>query len=277
MTDPHPEGRGLSEADRATKRRVDLLASTVRRLRGRQWRVVPHPGPIVGEQRGGGRSGALRAAIFGVNDGLVSNLSLIFGVAGAGADNQVVILAGVAGLLAGAFSMASGEYVSVRVQREVFERLIHLEAHEIGSDPEAERLELAELYVRKGLPRDLAEQLATELMKDPEVALDTHAREELGLDPKEGLGSPFAAAGSSFVMFAAGAFVPLLPFLVASGTAALVASAILSAIALFGVGAAMSVLTGRGAIVSGLRMLSIGAAAASVTYLVGTLLEVSVL
>ena len=277
MTDPHPEGPGLSEADRATKRRVDLLASTVRRLRGRQWRVVPHPGPIVGEQRGGGRSGALRAAIFGVNDGLVSNLSLIFGVAGAGADNQVVILAGVAGLLAGAFSMASGEYVSVRVQREVFERLIHLEAHEIGSDPEAERLELAELYVRKGLPRDLAEQLATELMKDPEVALDTHAREELGLDPKEGLGSPFAAAGSSFVMFAAGAFVPLLPFLVASGTAALVASAILSAIALFGVGAAMSVLTGRGAIVSGLRMLSIGAAAASVTYLVGTLLEVSVL
>jgi len=277
VTDPHPEGRGLSEADRATKRRVDLLASTVRRLRGRQWRVVPHPGPIVGEQRGGGRSGALRAAIFGVNDGLVSNLSLIFGVAGAGADNQVVILAGVAGLLAGAFSMASGEYVSVRVQREVFERLIHLEAHEIGSDPEAERLELAELYVRKGLPRDLAERLATELMKDPEVALDTHAREELGLDPKEGLGSPFAAAGSSFVMFAAGAFVPLLPFLVASGTAALVASAILSAIALFGVGAAMSVLTGRGAIVSGLRMLSIGAAAASVTYLVGTLLEVSVL
>jgi len=277
VTDPHPEGPGLSEADRATKRRVDLLASTVRRLRGRQWRVVPHPGPIVGEQRGGGRSGALRAAIFGVNDGLVSNLSLIFGVAGAGADNQVVILAGVAGLLAGAFSMASGEYVSVRVQREVFERLIHLEAHEIGSDPEAERLELAELYVRKGLPRDLAERLATELMKDPEVALDTHAREELGLDPKEGLGSPFAAAGSSFVMFAAGAFVPLLPFLVASGTAALVASAILSAIALFGVGAAMSVLTGRGAIVSGLRMLSIGAAAASVTYLVGTLLEVSVL
>jgi len=277
VTDPHPEGPGLSEADRATKRRVDLLASTVRRLRGRQWRVVPHPGPIVGEQRGGGRSGALRAAIFGVNDGLVSNLSLIFGVAGAGADNQVVILAGVAGLLAGAFSMASGEYVSVRVQREVFERLIHLEAHEIGSDPEAERLELAELYVRKGLPRDLAERLATELMKDPEVALDTHAREELGLDPKEGLGSPFAAAGSSFVMFAAGAFVPLMPFLVASGTAALVASAILSAIALFGVGAAMSVLTGRGAIVSGLRMLSIGAAAASVTYLVGTLLEVSVL
>jgi VIT1/CCC1 family predicted Fe2+/Mn2+ transporter len=271
MADP----RGLSDADRETRRRIDLLASTVRRLRGRQWRIVPHPGPVVAEQRGGSKSGALRAAIFGVNDGLVSNLSLIFGVAGAGVENQVVILAGVAGLLAGAFSMAAGEYISVRVQREVFERLIHLEAHEIGSDPEAERVELAELYVRKGLPRDLAERLAGELMRDPEVALDTHAREELGLDPREGLGSPFAAAGSSFAMFAVGAFVPLLPFLVTSGTAAVVASAILSGIALFGVGAAMSILTGRPAIVSGARMLAIGAAAATVTYVVGTLLDVA--
>ena len=146
----------LSEQDRATKDRLDILTQAVRRLRGRQWRIVPHPGPIGGEQHvAGGKSGALRAAIFGVNDGLVSNLSLIFGVAGAGVDNSVVIVAGVAGLLAGAFSMAAGEYISVRVQREVYERLIHLEAHEIGSDPEAERLELAELYVRKGLPRDL--------------------------------------------------------------------------------------------------------------------------
>jgi len=225
----------------------------------------------------GGKSGALRAAIFGVNDGLVSNVSLIFGVAGAGADNDVLILAGVAGLLAGAFSMAAGEYISVKVQREVFERLIHLEAHEIGSDPEAERAELAELYVRKGLPRDLADRLATELMKDPEVALDTHAREELGLDPQEGLGSPLAAAGSSFAMFAAGAFVPLLPFLVTSGPAAVVASAVLSGIALFGVGAAMSVLTGRSLLLSGLRMLGVGAAAAAITYLVGKALDVSVL
>jgi VIT1/CCC1 family predicted Fe2+/Mn2+ transporter len=245
-------------------------------MRGRRWRIVPHPGPIGGEQRTGGRSGALRAAIFGVNDGLVSNLSLIFGVAGAGADNDVVILAGVAGLLAGAFSMAAGEYVSVRVQREVFERLIHLEAHEIGSDPEAERAELAELYVRKGLPRDLAERLAGELMRDPEVALETHAREELGLDPDEGLGSPAAAAGASFAMFAVGAIVPLVPFVFGSGTAAVAASAGLSAAALFGVGAAMSYLTGRSPLLSGSRMLAIGAAAAAVTFLVGTLLDVSV-
>jgi len=172
--------------------------------------------------------------------------------------------------------MAAGEYISVRVQREVFERLIHLEAHEIGSDPDAERAELAELYVRKGLPRELADRLAEELMKDPEVALDTQAREELGLDPGEGLGSPIAAASASFAMFSVGAFVPLLPFLFASGGAAVGVSAGLSGGALFGVGAAMSYLTGRNPQLSGLRMLGIGAAAAAITYLVGTLLNVGI-
>lgn len=268
---------GLPREDRVTKERVSALSEFVRRVRGRQWRVVPHPGPVTGEQRTGGKSGALRAAIFGVNDGLVSNVSLIFGVAGAGVDNEVVVIAGVAGLLAGAFSMAAGEYISVRVQREVFERLIHLEAHEIGSEPEAERAELADLYVRKGLPRDLAEQLATELMKDPEMALDTHAREELGLDPQEGLGSPLAAAGSSFVMFALGAFVPLVPFLLTSDTPAIVASALISGGALFTVGAAMSYLTGRSWLFSGVRMLSLGSLAAAVTYVVGKALDVGVL
>ncbi len=270
---PSPE---LSSEDRLTKSRVDLLSQIARRMRGRQWRVVPHPGPMGGEQRTGSKSGALRAAIFGVNDGLVSNLSLIFGVAGAGVANEVVIIAGVAGLLAGAFSMAAGEYISVRVQREVFERLIHLEAHEIGSDPEAERAELAQLYVRKGLPPDLADRLAKELMRDPAVALDTHAREELGLDPDEGLGSPLAAAGASFATFAVGAFVPLLAFLVSSGGTAVAVSAALSGAALFGVGAAMTYLTGRNLIRSGLRMLLIGAAAAGITYLVGTILDVGV-
>src|SRR5262245_32397543 len=266
---------GLSPEDRRTKERVGFLSQMVSRLRGRTWRVVPHPGPIT-EQRAGGRSGALRAAIFGVNDGLVSNLSLIFGVAGAGVENDVVIVAGVAGLLAGAFSMAAGEYISVRTQREVYERLIHLEAHEIGSDPEAERRELVEIYVRKGLPRDLSERLATELMRDPEMALDTHAREELGLD-REGLGSPLAAAGSSFVTFALGAFVPLLPFLVSSGGGAVIASAILSGVALFGAVRAISYLTGKLWLLSGLRMLAVVGTAAAVTYLVGKLLDVSVL
>lgn len=265
----------LSPQDRATKERLGVLTSTVRRLRTRRAPIVPHIGPTGLEQRTGGRSGALRAAIFGANDGLVSNLSLIMGVAGAGVENSVVILAGVAGLLAGAFSMAGGEYISMRVQREVFERLIHLEAHEIGTDPELERRELAELYQRKGISPDLAGRLAQELMRDPEVALETHAREELGLDPKEGLGSPWAAAGSSFATFSVGAIIPLIPFWFVSGSAAVIASAVLSILALFAVGAGMSFLTGRNPLISGMRMMAIGSAAAAITYGVGKLLDVS--
>ena len=183
--------------------------------------------------------------LFGANDGLVSNASLIAGVAGAGVENAVVLLAGVAGLLAGAFSMAAGEYISMRVQREVFERLIHLEAHELGADGDGERAELAALYERKGLPAELASRVAEELMRDPKVALETHAREELGLDPEEGLGSPVAAAASSFATFSVGALVPLAPFLVLTGPSAARASAALSALALFGVGAVMATLTGQ--------------------------------
>jgi VIT1/CCC1 family predicted Fe2+/Mn2+ transporter len=131
---------------------LSSLGSLVERLRGRQWRIVPHPGPTIEQRTGGKKSGALRAAIFGANDGLVSNAALIMGVAGAGQRTAVVVLAGVAGLLAGAFSMAAGEYISMRVQREVFERLIHLEAHELGTDPEGEEHELTQIYVSKGIP-----------------------------------------------------------------------------------------------------------------------------
>lgn len=270
----------LSPEDRRTKERLPGITSTLLRLRARRAPITPHPGPTAGpaktEQRAaGGRSGALRAAIFGANDGLVSNVSLIMGVAGAGQPGKVIVLAGVAGLLAGAFSMAAGEYISVRVQREVFERLIHLEAHEIGSDPEAERAELTLLYERKGLSPDLAARLADELMRDPEVALETHAREELGLNPREGLGSPWAAAGSSFATFSAGAIVPLVSFWFASGDAAVVASAILSLATLFGVGAGMSFLTGRPFYRSGLRMMLIGGSAAAITFGVGKILNVS--
>jgi len=269
-------GSSLSPEDLKTKAHLSLLSSIVRRMRGRRWTIVPHPGPISAEQRAGGKSGALRAAIFGANDGLVSSVSLIMGVAGAGVSNKVIIVAGVAGLLAGAFSMAAGEYVSMRVQREVFERLIHLEAHEIGSDAEAERKELELLYERKGISKDLAARLAEELMRDPQVALDTHAREELGLDPQEGLGSPWAAAGSSFATFSVGAAIPLIPFLLGSGNAAVVTSAVLALIALFAIGAGMSFLTGRTLYASGLRMLLIGGGAALITFGVGKLLNVTI-
>ncbi|HEX4942021.1 MAG TPA: VIT1/CCC1 transporter family protein, partial [Actinomycetota bacterium] len=248
------------------------------RLRGRSGsRISPHPGPVGAEQNASSsKSGALRAAIFGMNDGLVSNLSLIFGVAGAEAAADVVVIAGFAGLLAGAFSMGAGEYVSMKVQREVFEQLIHKEAHEIASQPAEELRELAEIYERKGISPETAARIAAEIMDDPELALETHAREELGIDMKEGLGSPWAAAGSSFATFSVGAVVPLLPFLFTSDETAIVVSAGLSAVTLFAVGGAMTILTGRGVLLSGARMLAIGAVAAAITYGVGSLVGVAV-
>jgi VIT1/CCC1 family predicted Fe2+/Mn2+ transporter len=233
---------------------------------------VPDGEPALGA---GGKSGALRAAIFGINDGLVSNLSLIMGVTGASVSNRVILLAGVAGLLAGAFSMGAGEYVSMRVQRELFERLIHLEEHELATDPEGEHRELRRIYEAKGFPPDLAEEVTRAVMRDPEVALETHAREELGLDPDQ-LGSPWGAALSSFATFSVGAGVPLLPYVIGSGTAAALTAIVASGVALFTVGASMSILTGRSWLVSGLRMLLVGGAAAGITYGVGSLIGVSV-
>lgn len=241
--------------------------------------MVPHPGPTPAEGEIealiGTRSGALRAGIFGANDGLVSNLSLIMGVAGAGVDRKFILLAGIAGLLAGAFSMGAGEYISMRVQRELFERLIHLEAHELAVDPEGETEELAHLLHRRGIPKDLSRQTATALMADPKVALEVHAKEELGLDPAQ-LGSPWGAASSSFAAFTLGAAVPLAPFLLTSGGSAIWISVTMSLVALFTVGATLSRYTGRAWSWSGARMLGIGGAAALVTFSVGRLLGVSV-
>ncbi|MDQ3492687.1 MAG: VIT1/CCC1 transporter family protein [Chloroflexota bacterium] len=221
------------------------------------------------------RSGTLRAAIFGINDGLVSNLSLVMGVAGATADSRFVILAGVAGLLAGAFSMAAGEYISMQSQRELFQRQIQLEREEMRIMPDAEERELAAIYRSKGIPAAEAARLAQRLMQDPEAALDTKVREELGLDPDE-LGSPWGAAGSSFVAFVIGAIIPLVPYLLTSGASALIAAFVLALGALFVVGAGVSLVTGRSLIFSGLRQVSIGALAAGVTFLVGTLIGVEI-
>jgi VIT1/CCC1 family predicted Fe2+/Mn2+ transporter len=256
-----------------------VLARIARRLKTRHQppRMHPHAGPTGDADTApsmGGRSGAFRAAIFGVNDGLVSNLSLIMGFTGANVSNHVILLAGVAGLMAGAFSMGGGEYVSMRVQRELFERLLHIEAHELATEPEEEHDELRKIYEEKGFPPHLARQVTDIVMKDPRIALETHAKEELGLDPDE-LGSPWAAALSSFVTFSLGAAVPLLPFVFGSGTAAALVAIAASGAALFLVGGSMSLLTARPFWLSGGRMLFIGGALAAITYGVGSLLHVS--
>jgi VIT1/CCC1 family predicted Fe2+/Mn2+ transporter len=221
-----------------------------------------------------GQTGTLRASIFGISDGLVSNLSLVMGVVGAAAHNSFIILAGLAGLLAGAFSMAAGEWISMKSQRELFERQIEREREELRLMPEQEERELADIYRRKGIPDADARRLAHHLMEDPEMALDTKVREELGLDPSQ-LGSPWGAGGWSFVAFVIGAFVPLLPFLVASGGPAFWGSLGLSTVALFAVGAVVSMLTGRSARRSGLRQVAIGLTAAAITYAVGMVIGVS--
>jgi vacuolar iron transporter family protein len=222
-----------------------------------------------------GIGGALRASVFGVNDGLVSNFSLVMGVAGGTPNKSIVLLAGIAGLVAGAFSMASGEWVSVRSQRELYENELRIEEQELSAFPDEEREELELIYQAKGIDPAEAKALVANIMARPDVALDTLAREELGLDPRT-LASPWVAAGSSFAAFAVGAFLPVLPFFFGGGLAAVVASALLSVLTLFGVGAAISVFTGRHAGRSGLRMAAIGAIVAAVTFLIGKLVGVSV-
>jgi VIT1/CCC1 family predicted Fe2+/Mn2+ transporter len=226
-----------------------------------------------------GGGGTLRASVFGVSDGLVSNASLVMGFAGAQTKGDVALLAGVAGLLAGAFSMAAGEYVSMRAQRELFERQIDLERQELEMSPDEEQREISLIYQAKGVSKEQADAMAAQLMKDPEVALNTLVREELGLDPSE-LGSPWGAAIGSFLAFAGGAIVPVIPFIfapaskdVSVGIAAL--SAGMSGLALFGVGAALALFTGRSPFFSGGRQLALGAAAAALTFAIGSVIGVS--
>jgi VIT1/CCC1 family predicted Fe2+/Mn2+ transporter len=216
----------------------------------------------------------LRAAVFGVNDGLVSNFSLVLGIAGADVGAQVVILAGIAGLVSGAFSMAAGEYVSMRVQRELFESAIELERREIVEEPVAEQHEVEVILRAQGVPPEDAERIAPRVMEDPELALDLMARQELGLDPDE-LGSPIGAATSSFASFAVGALIPLLPFVLLAGATGLIVAVAVSGLALFVVGALASRLSGRPSFLGGARMLLIGAAAAGVTYGIGKLFGVT--
>ena len=220
------------------------------------------------------KGGSARAAIFGVSDGLVSNVSLILGVAGASPAPGVVRLAGLAGLIAGACSMAAGEYVSVQAQRELLERELEVERRELELRPEMERRELAGIYRSRGVDAKVADAVAAQLSADPEVALETHAREELGIDPDE-LGSPVRAAVSSFVAFTVGAVIPLVPWLVGRGTGAVIASVILGIVAALLVGALLAGFTGRSVVASSLRQLAVASVAAAITFGVGTALGVS--
>lgn len=223
------------------------------------------------EQHRAGSGNALRAAVLGANDGLVSNLSLVMGVAGASLASEEILITGLAGLVAGAGSMAMGEWISVTSARELYTRELAVERRELASAPAAERDELAGIYERKGLTPALAAQVADALSSDPAAALDTHAREELGIDPDELGGSALQAAGTSFALFCVGAIPPVAPFAVLDGDAAVAASGVVSSLALFTIGAAITRLTDRSPWLSGLRQLVIGLAAAAVTFGVGAL------
>ena len=223
-----------------------------------------------------GQSGTLRAIIFGVSDGLVSNLSLVMGVAGAASSEpRFILLAGIAGLLAGAFSMAAGEYISMQSQRELYERQIALERAELEAMPEEEEAELAGIYRSKGFTDEESARIAHRIFRDPQAALDTLVREELGLDPQE-LGSPWGAAIGSFIAFALGAVVPVVPYFFGGGDVVFTVTLGVSLVALFAVGAGVSLMTGRSMLYSGARQVAIGAAAAAVTFFVGRLIGVSV-
>jgi Uncharacterized membrane protein len=237
---------------------------------------MPRSVSDVGARHKGYGGGNLRAAVFGINDGLVSNTSLIMGVAGATAGAEFVLTSGVAGLLAGALSMAAGEYVSMRSQKEMFEYQIGLERDELREYPEEEAEELALIYQARGMALEEARRVTRALVKDENHALDALAREELGLNPDD-LGSPWGAAVASFLAFAAGAVLPLLPYLMGeASSSAIVYAAVIAAFALFGVGAVLSLFTGRSAVAGGLRMVLIGAGAGGATWLIGSLLGAAI-
>lgn len=268
--DQQPEAieRGLPVAERSHARVLNALAGKSGGLAG---------GTIAkleGRHRAMGGN-ALRAAVLGANDGLVSNLSLVMGVTGAATEQRVVLLTGLAGLFAGACSMAMGEWLSVNSARELYEHQVANEAEELKQVPDEELEELVLIYQAKGLGETEARALAGRLMANKDTALDTLVREELGLDPKELGGSPWAAAGWSFCLFAAGAAVPVLPLFMTHGLAATISSAVASAVALACVGAGTSLFTGRSALFSTARQIAIGALAAAMTFAMGMLAGVT--
>ena len=267
---PETAGTGMPAHERwHAKVLKQLVTSQPRGLEG------SFLGRLEGRHRSVGGN-ALRAAVLGANDGLCSNLSLVMGVAGASVDSPGILVTGLAGLLAGASSMALGEWVSVTSARELAEREIRIESSELREDPEGEGEELKLIYEAKGLSPNEADTMVRRLLADRATAIDALAREELGIDPKDLGGSPLEAAVASFVLFAIGAVVPILPFVVMRGNIAVASSVVVSGLALYGIGGAITVFTGNPVWRSGGRQLLLGLAAAGVTFGIGKLIGVAI-
>ena len=265
---PEAVAAGLPQAERSHARILETIA-------GRPSAGIPGAmlGRIEGRHRSGGNE--LRAAVLGANDGLVSNLSLVTGVAGAVVDTHTLLITGLAGLVAGACSMAMGEWLSVNSARELYQKQINTEAAELEQSPDEEKEEIILIYQAKGVPEAQARTLADQLMSNKDTALDTLVREELGIDPDDLGGSAWGAAASSFCLFAIGAIFPILGFLFLTGSSAIIVGIVSSSVALFAIGAGTSLFTGRGVVFSGLRQIGIGLGAAAITFGIGRLIGVS--
>jgi VIT1/CCC1 family predicted Fe2+/Mn2+ transporter len=262
LSAPETAGTGMTEEERMHARILTGLLSKTKGVEG------PTLGRIEGRHRSVGGN-ALRAAVLGANDGLCSNLSLVMGIAGATVEHRTIVLTGLAGLLAGACSMALGEWVSVQSARELAAREVRIEKGELEDAPEEEREELQLIYEAKGMPKHEAKELSTKMIKNPQSALEALSREELGIDPDELGGSPAVAALTSFALFSVGASIPLAPFLFLAGKAATLGSVLAGAAGLFAIGAAITLFTGRSVLFSGGRQLVLGLAAAAVTFALG--------
>jgi vacuolar iron transporter family protein len=264
-------GSGRMSADEKSHARLVAAAS------GRAKGIIGSEiAQLEGRHRATGGN-ALRAAVLGANDGLVSVLSLIMGAAGANLPGHGVLITGIAGLLAGAGSMALGEWLSVQSSRELYQNQIKIESEEINRAPQEEQEELALIYQSKGMPKDRAVELAgIQMQADKSAILDTLSREELGIDPEELGGSAWEAAITSFFLFSFGAIIPLFPYFFLEGTTAAILSLALGAIALFLTGAAITLMTGKGVLYSGLRQVLIGLVAAGLVFGVGKLIGVSI-
>ena len=265
---PDPEAAGMSAQEHTHARIFGHLARTSGGLEGS---AVAR---FEGRHRGAGGN-ALRAGVLGANDGLVSVFCLVMGVAGAGVGSREILLTGFAGLLAGALSMALGEWLSVQSSRELYEHQLGIESRELEENPEEELEELALIYQAKGIAAEDARSMAGHLLSDRQTALETLAREELGIDPRELGGSAWVAAFTSFFLFAIGAFIPVVPYFFFAGTAGIVASTLLSTFGLFIIGAAITIMTGRSVLLSGMRQVAFGLAAAAITFGLGHLIGVS--